>query len=418
MYKILKAVGIDKYSLGDWTELEAGSSPIFLLFLKYEKVLIKLSNTVSLESGWMNIYDLPAELRTSGMKMEDYLARAKPYTIKLYTETADSSATHANYVRSLFANDYGFKQKMVNRNLHPDSDLAPDQMLDLLISHDEIEDYKSIVDNALFTVNGLVHRATAIEQGIMIYEGARTQVKSNDNRVGILDFKGMGGLTVYPFQDDWLVVHEGKEIYKAAYFKVPFDLTGKSVALVMGGFLYFLNPVLDIVGNDVMKINFRFIDLIDQFYSNYEKIFYPEDFPLTRHPIFTDRFVTKEFHTEEYIRAALKLSQSFFVVVNTPKLIIKTIRLDNCQQPGQYRAYSKDYPDLPVKIGHGYLPEFNVVPHNGFYTLACPHYLQEHAVRYKSDISDYKLVRDQQHSSHPVSYAQASQLLILDGGSL
>lgn len=419
MYTLLSAKALDKLSLGNWVDIEAGNQPLFQLFLRYENVLLLLSNTESLEYGWATINDFPVTIRTSGVKLNDYLASAAKHTIRLYSDTPNKSNSgdgeEPNYVRSLFANDYGFKQKLINRNMHPDSDLAPDQMLDLLISHDEIEDYQTIVKNALFTVNGLLHRAEAIEQGVMIYEGGRTMVKVNDNRVGILDFKALGGVTTYPFKDEYLVVHEGKDISRTAYFKFPFDLDGKSVLLVMGGFLYFIDPVVDYVGHDTIKVNFRFIDLLSQYYGNRTMIYRPEDFPVTPNRFTEDLIDSRDIYTEEYIRATMHLSQTFFVVVNTPRLTVTRTLLDKCYDPGQYRTVGKNYPDVPVRIGHGYLPEFNVMERERFYVMSCPHYLTHNAMRHRNTTDEVTFTRDMDYGYQAVDHAEAAQLLITVG---
>jgi hypothetical protein len=414
MYTLLSAKALDKLSLGDWIDLDAGNQPLFTLFLRYSNVLLQLSNSSSLEQGWASINDFPVTLRTSGVKLNDYLATAADNTIKLYSETPvkANNSEEPNYVRSLFANDYGFKQKLINRNLHPDSELAPDQQLDLLISHEEIEDYQSIVDNALFTVNGLLHQAEAIDQGIMIYEGARTIVKADDNRVGILDFKALGGVKTYPFQDDWLVIHEGKDVSKTAYFEFPFSLDGKSVLLSMGGFLYFIDPVVDYVGGNKVKVNFRFIDLVSQYYANVDMIYRPDDFPLTKFTRVDDLVNTAEIYTEDYIRATMHLSQSFFIVVNTPRITVARTRLDKLFDAGNYRTVGKNYPDLPVRIGHGYLPEFNVLERERFYVLSCPHYLTKNAIRHTVPADDIRYTRNMDYGYHPTDHAEAAQLLI------
>lgn len=418
MYTLLSAKGLDKLSLGNWIDLDdAGNQPLFTLFLRYENVLLQLSNPSSLEQGWASINDFPVPLRTSGVKLNDYLAVAANNTIKLYSETPvkANNTEEPNYVRSLFANDYGFKQKLINRNMHPDSDLAPDQQLDLLISHEEIEDYQSIVGNALFTVNGLLHRAEAIEQGIMIYEGARTMIKANDNRVGILDFKALGGVTTYPFKDEYLIVHPDKDISKTAYFEFPFSLDGKSVLLSMGGFLYFIDPVVDFVGGNKIKVNFRFIDLISQYYANVDMIYRDDKFPITKFPLVDDLVKTSEFYTEAYIRATMHLSQSFFIVVNTPRITVARTLLDKCFDAGNYRTVGKNYPDLPIRIGHGYLPEFNVLERERFYVMSCPHYLTHNSMRHTVPSSDLRYTRNLDYGYHPTDHAEAAQLLITAG---
>lgn len=416
MYRLLSAKASDKLSLGDWVDLDAGNQPLFSLFLRYNNVLLEISNDSSLEQGWASINDFPISIRTSGVKLNDYLSQAADRTIKLYSETPlkANDSGKPNYVRSLFANDYGFTQKLINRNMHPDSDLAPDQQIDLMLKHSEIEDYESIVDNALFTVNGLVHRAEAIEEGIMVYEGGRSIVKVNDNRVGILDFKALGGITTYPFKDEYLIVHPDKDVSKTAYFDFPFSLEGKSVLLSMGGFLYFIDPVVDYVGGSKIKVNFRFIDLISQYFANVDKVFRPDDFPLTKSLMVEDRVEISEFYTEAYIRATMHLSQSFFIVVNTPRMTVARTRLDKCFDAGNYRTVGKNYPDLPVRIGHGFLPEFNVLERDKFYVVSCPHYLTKNSIRHTTAESDLRYTRDIQYGYHPTDHAEATQLLITE----
>lgn len=419
MYTLLSAKGLDKLSLGDWIDIDAGSQPLFQLFLRYENVLILVSNTESLEYGWATLNDLPVTLRTASVKLNDYLALAAKNTLKLYSDmpnkTDPKSGEKPNYVRSLFANDYGFTQKLINRNMHPDSDLAPDQMIDLLIRHPDIEDYASIVDNALFTVNGLLHRGEVIEEGIMIYEGGRTMVKVNDNRVGIMDFKALGGLTTYPFKEEYLIEHPDKDISKTAYFKFPFELDGKSVLLSMGGFLYFIDPVLDYVGGNTIKVNLRFIDLLSQYYANREFIYRPDDFPITVDMFTPDLVNSLDVYTREYIVATMSLSQSFFVVVNTPRMTVSRTLLDNCQAPGEYRTVGKFYPDLPVRIGHGFFPEFNVCERERFWFISCPHYLKHNATRHRNPNDEITFTRDADYGYRPTEYAEASQLLISVG---
>lgn len=419
MYTIVSAVGLPKGSIGNWVNITPANSPVFRLYQEYDSVLLELVNIDSQESGWFNIVNIPIGNRTLGIKLSEYLAMLGNNTLVLVPDTpAERDPRNINYVRSLFANDFGFKQRLINRNFHMESDLAPDQKIDLFLTHPEIPDYKKITDNALFTVNGLVHRASPMDTGIMVYEGGRTMTKVNDNRVGLLDFKGVGGLTVLPFTDDMLISHPGMNAGNTAYFKMPVQLDNISVLLVMGGFLYFIDPVIDYIAIDRIKINFRFIDLIQQYYANYEIIERPEDFPLTPSALTPDRFVRAEFYTEEYIRATLHLSQSFFVLVNSPKLVVNAVPLDNCKTPGQYRTADTVNPDIPVRIGHGFFPEFNRSERATNYTLGVPHYMLKHPMRYTTLLQEPDLIRDQQYGYDASEYAPASQLLITDGGAL
>ncbi|ELF5187172.1 hypothetical protein RBD99_002846 [Salmonella enterica] len=417
MYSLLSAKGLDKRGLGDWVDVDAGPKPLFELFLRYENLLIELSNANTFEYGWTSINDLPLPLRTSNVTLNQWLNTAPDYSIKLYSDTADQTTNGGDpdHVRALFLNDYGFQQKLINRNFHPDANLAPDQMIDLMLSHKDIDHYGDIVKNSIFKVNGLFHLAEALPEGIIVYEGGRTMVRCNDNRAGLLDFKPLGGCEAVPFTDDMLLNAEGRDISKAAYFRFPMSLQGKSVILVMSGMLYFIDPVLDFIGGDKIKVNFRFIDLLTQFYATRLPLYRDSTFPLELDTATGELVDSRELYTEKYIRWVMKMSQSFFVVVNTPRMSVRTTLLDNCQDPGVYRTAGHAYPDLPIRIGHGFFPEFNVHERESFYVVSAPNYLTKRAMRHKSAQSDYTFTLDQQYGYHPVDYADASQIKITAG---
>lgn len=419
MYSLLSTKGLDKRGLGDWVDVDAGPKPLFELFLRYENLLLELSNANTFEYGWTSINDFPLPLRTSNVTLNEWLSNAPDHSIKLFSDTADQggneSGKQADYVRSLFLNDYGFSQKLINRNFHPDAELAPDQMIDLMLSHKDIDYYGDIVENAVFKVNGLFHRAESLEEGIIVYEGGRTMVRGNDNRAGLLDFKALGGCSTVPFTDDMLLNHDGRDIAKAAYFKFPMSLQGKSVLLVMSGMLYFIDPVLDFIGGDKIKVNFRFIDLLSQYYATRGILERDSTFPLEDYGDNPTLVKREDAYSEEYIRWTMKMSQSFFIVVNTPRLTVRTTLLDNCQDPGVYRTAGHAYPDLPVRIGHGYFPDFNVQERETTYVLSIPNYLTKRNMRAKTASDELRYTMDQQYGYHPVDFADASQIKITAG---
>lgn len=420
MYSLLSAKGLDKKGLGNWIDVDAGPQPMFQLFLRYENLLIELSNPDNYETGWTSIYEFPQSVRTTNITLNDYLAQAANGSIKLVNESTGVSiydpSKPPEYVRSLFTNDYGFHQKLINRAFHPDAELAPDQQIDLLLSHKDIEYYDKIMEQSLITVNGLIHRAEATDEGILVYDGARSMIRGNDNRVGLLDFSCLKGIKQIPFKDDMLLIHPDKDVSRSAYFKLPESIVGKTIFLVLGGMIMFLDPVLDIVGADKVKVNYRFIDLISHYYATRGIIDYGDRLPLTKYNYISDDYVqTAEFYTEDYIRAIMSVSQSFFVIVDSPIMTVKRTVLDNCNEPGQYRTAGKFYPNKPVRIGHGYLPEFNVLEREHYYVLTSPHYLTHKATRHKSENTDYRYTQDVDYGYNPVRYSEAVQLTITAG---
>lgn len=413
MLQLLSASAVTAGTYGNWHTVDIGNTALNKIYQQYAAVILYVYDDANLVNGYLDLYTLPVVTRTSPMTLNAYLKMA----VGLKTAFSAEEVTRGTqYVSHYFASAFGYTLKGFNNKFHPDTELLPDQKVDLLLYHPEVTDYRRLQANSLFTVNGLVHRSDISADGIVLYQGGRTVTKSFDQRVGILDFSTLGTVTTVPITDDMIkAVNDEISLYDVVYFDLPTPLEGKTLFLVLGGVLHAVSSAYDIVGSQRVKVNLSRIKLIDLFYATYNSLDLDE-LPLTRDVNLPTQFVVNEFKTDAYVRALLQMSQSFFVVLDATGVSVNERKLDFTDREGIYRSFESSIPDLPVRVGNRFAA-YNVKEQDGFWTFSVPHSVLDNKMKDRAGEVDqlginYQLVRDQNESYHPHYHANAELVYI------
>lgn len=415
MLQLLSATAVAQNTYNGWTDVTLGGMPLHRIYSTYSSVILRVYDTINDQNGFIDLYQLPIVTRSTPQTLNNYLAIAAGLTITLAEEDLIKGK---KYVPFYYATAWDYRLKGFNNLFHPDTELLPDQKVDVLLYHPKVTDYRRLQNNALFTVNGLIHRSDISDVGVVLYQGGRTITRFNDNRVGVLDFSTIGEFEILPIEDNMIkAVSPEIGFNDVVYFDLPVSLEGKTIFIVLGGVLHALDNVLDVVGSNRVKINFKHHNLLDQFYNTY-KVLDLSSLPLTRDVNVEDQFVTAEFSQDEFIRAFLKLSQTFFVVIDATGISVQRKKLNYTDQPGIYRHFEEQQPDLPVQIGTGFISEYNIKEQDGFWVLSLPHGTTNNYVWKTTTAVDevgvnYSLIRDQRESYYPRAAASAYLLYIV-----
>ena len=414
MLRVISAQVIAAGTAGGWQSADLADEPMFKTFQRYTAALVRVYDTVADSNGYLDLYSLPVVVRSSPMTLTAYLTLAVGLTI--LTEVEERTDVTPQ-VRSYYANAYGYALKGFNNRFHPDTELLPDQKVDLLVYHKDISNYRKLQANALFAVNGLFHRSDYTEQGIVLFDGGRTVIKGNDNRITVLDFSALGGVTLQPITE--AMIRSTKDtigLEDSLYIDLPDTLEGKTLFIVVGGILYPLSSAFDMVSSNRVRLTLKHYDLVEWFMDNYTLMDLSE-LPMTVDENDLHKFVEGEFHTDAFIRAVLTMSQTFFVVVPTTGITVDKVRLNETDIPGLYRTPDGTAPDVPVQIGNGYVVAYNVNYQWGFNALAVPNHLMFNRV-WKTTTKDdnlgvnYQLLRDQNEPNRPLKKPAAHLLYI------
>jgi hypothetical protein len=120
-------------------------------------------------------------------------------------------------------------------------------------------------------------------------------------------------------------------------------------------------------GDNLFKVDFNNLNMLDRFYELLKYIDL-SSLPIS-FSINNETQISKEqLLTNENLIALLGLSQSFIVIVDTPKLDISRCYVKRIGIPGNYSTYVK--PELPLVCGLGRYVEYWSVEEDGVHNLS------------------------------------------------
>lgn len=410
MYQIVTAQAIPKGNYGDWQNVNLKGMRLNDIFQLYHLCMVQLFDTDKNITGWLDLYQLPIQLRTSPAEIERWLEITSP--LNLY-EDDPTGMKGDHYVRAMFANAFEMKTTGINFSFAESENLLPDQRVDIMLKKDGIDDYERIVRNALFTTNGLIFRADTLPTGGIALLGAgAAAAKYNDNRVGILDFSSIAEIKTYNITDE-MIRGGGKDLplSRGFFIDTPEDLIGKTVGIVVAGQMHLLNGTLSIVGDRRVKFNTQLLDFPDIFYTTYGTLDL-SSIPLSKDANSPDQFVTSQFTSDDSIKAFLKLSQSFLFIIQTNNITVENLKIKETELPGMYLTPGQELPDLPLQLGSGFLVEYNVEERDGFWAIGVPRHDYYNYIRHSTSVTDATVIRDQRYGYKRAWRSRAGFLLI------
>ncbi len=247
---------------------------------------------------------------------------------------------------------------------YPKSDMP-----DLVITRPKYKtDMRLLHDYCLVSVNGYFHRTESSATDAYVYDGATTMRDCRLNHLGILSFLDIGKITEIKIsKDDIYVQDTDARLKDKVNFSVNADLTGKSFFLVLGGYLVF--PETDVfyqTGDNLLSLNLSAIPYTDRLLESIRNL------DLSSLDIMTeiadkDILDMDKVWSDETIKQYLTLSQSFLVVVDTPRLEVNKIHIRQSKVPGMYISYKN--PCLPLIVGYGKAVEYWKVEEAGHWSV-------------------------------------------------
>ena len=218
--------------------------------------------------------------------------------------------------------------------------------------------------NCLVTVNGHFHRTDYDGVYGYIIDGMKSSFKSLQNQIGIWSFLDVGNIEQIPITSDMIFAQtESNSLKDRTYVVIdknsrgePLDLTNKSVLLILGGYLIIPDKKAFFQTNsNTFAIDFNRMPFIERLYESNENI----DLTSLNLPVSSDNptlLNVDEVYSDDVLTAYLKLSQSFFVVVDSPELFVNRIQLRTSNLPGMYTSPFE--PKYPLFINNGRVAEY------------------------------------------------------------
>lgn len=267
-------------------------------------------------------------------------------------------------------------------------------------------DYIDVQGHCLATVNGLVHRLDADDQGVYIKEGGTSFRKAKIASVGLISFKTVGKLhtaTIKP--EDVYHVDPTKHYSSSVFIKVPFDTTNKVMGIVIGGYLHLCPNDVRVIGDNAIRVNMKRLPILERYMTSKYLI---DQSSMERFHKISDQNPTdynlNGFNSNECMLELLTLSQSFVVGIEVDHLTMTRHTTGRTHLPGRF--YFDEAPIYPLMTELGLLPSYLSKEEAGIWVIRIDNNLKQNRFINTTDFSAQEKVDEKRVSSEAQSYSR------------
>jgi len=339
--------------------------------------------------------------------LNDWLGSIGNQTLPTTTAKPNLEPMLAKY-NEVFRAGYSVTPTDINR--HPDSNIPKADRRDLLLRKPGV-DYMSNAPYLLASVNGMIHRVIGSTYGFYIPNGWQSATIANHNRAGLISFRELGPLTTIKITPNMVYKTRPDQEYRNfAYVRLPESVEGKTVLLVLGGYLHALDGLYSLINERTLKIDFNNLLFPDRIYDSINRIDL-SSLELDGKPNNDKHYAIKDLYADEKLLAYLTLPQSFIVIVNSPNVYVQKHAVGLTRLPGRFvvRQPLKPFP-LFSALGRCY--DYLSFPKDERIVLACD---ENRKIRYNFATGTWKReasLDNTRYSSWPWDWAEGHLLEI------
>ncbi len=370
-YQLKAAIARTKALDALWETVDLSSMDINLIFRTYSKVYLTLTNTAFPDDVYLELGSVRDRIGVyTGYKSIPQwlqsLGNASLPTQPVLPQFRQRPARYSD------AWDAGYHIRPVDRTRHPDAEIPDGAKDDLLLTRGDV-DFLTWWRFCMVTVNGYFHRVGGSDHGMYVVDGGRTGRLGNNNHVGIYSFKDVGTLEYIPITQDMVhKVHPDQKYANSAHIRIPKSVEGKTVLLVLGGYLHVLDSTYRQIGPQLLRIDFNNYALPERIYQSLENGINLESLQLETSPNNPLQFSVEDLYSDRALLAYMCLPQSFLLVVNTDQFYVRKYELEKCELPGRWIT-PIPMQRLPMCGPLGKFIDYRAIPEWGKMVLAADH---------------------------------------------
>lgn len=363
MFTIVSAYGISKAPASQWGEQNITTMPAAEVYTTFRELYLTLKPNGLDNNITVNFEELRSE----------YGAQTETLQTLLNTRTeALTAVTKPNYKaeRCIFidARKAGYTINKALPGGAIDSAVSQADKVELQISRPNT-DMALFARRCMVSVNGFFHKTQASAKMAFVNNGAASLSSVMKNYVGILSFEKIGDITYQQLtQTD---VHPALELSPLKNgIHIDYaggSLVGKSVLLVIGGYLHFPGEgVFNQIGEKTFSVHPAAIPLVRRYAEskNILDLAAMQEAPESAH----DRAIDVDrLYSDDSLMYYMTHPNTFFVVVDTPNLSYVRSELHSLKIPGRMFAYKA--PTELLIVGSGKCAEYWSVKEDGIWAV-------------------------------------------------
>ncbi len=406
MYQLVDALVRENGKNGRWKKATLSNVKVNDIYSLYRHCYLILTNNFIQGELSLNMEDVRVEYGDSQLTISEWLGSLGTTALPTLSGIPKIEAKTVKYSDAWLA---GYDVQLADNFAHPDSNLPNSEKEDVILSKEGV-DYSLFYQHCLVSVNGLIHLTNQSVHGIYVVDGGITGRRVGDNRVGILSFLDVAPISFIRVTDSMIYKQNPmQKLHESAYIDLGVSMEGKTLLMVLGGFLHVMDDAYKVIGDKCVKIDFNNLNLVQRYFDTCKQLDL-SSLGLTTTSRNDEQIATSELYSDEAIKAYLKLSQTFFVVVNTNELYVERHAVGVAQLAGRY--YTGKKPNLPLIANLGRMTEYWPMEDRGRNVLGCKDYLSQNyhfeTTKFKDDFS----IAPHRVSAKPFEYANAHLLEI------
>lgn len=348
---------------GRWAEANLSAAKITTLATNYGDVYLYCTypgaqGVITKALRLSKIVDQLVNVEPS-VTVQGWLTAQGNKTLPFEAKLPDEKVRLVKYAQAWHA---GYNVQPQGRNLSAGSQVSKFAKEDLIVTHPNTSHMTAKLDtHCLWTVNGYFHLTDWGTDGLRIIDGNKTLRKSNDNQIGCYSFETIGAITKVPVTAS-MVKSQGPnaKLADAAYLTIPsnINLTNKTVLLVVGGYLQVDGKSYTRVGERTWRVSFGTMMWLDRYLESVRQMDL-SSLGLTTDPANPSLLVLSEMDKDSTVKAYLNLSQTFFVIVNSPTFFQEYEPIESLKLPGRFVNPKDD--QLPLVGAYGRMLDYHII---------------------------------------------------------
>lgn len=357
---------------GRWNETDLANESIGTLSANYGDIYLYIEypgmgKPIIKALHWSNVEDTLNGVNPT-LTVQQWLTSIGNRTLPFDAELPNEKIKLVKYAQAWHS---GYNIQACSNNGHIEQGRSTHYKEDLILTH-PIHKPETIRDNCLISVNGYFHLTDWTDSGVRIIDGNKTVLRTNDNQIGLYSFEQIGKLKFLPITDDMIKSSSNTTpLWDATYLKLPsdIDISNKVVLLVTGGYLNVLSDVYEHVNDNTWRLSFgrmmflnRYIQSVKDMDLSSLGLEVSENSPTL--------FNAQQLKDDAVIRAYLTLSQSFFVIVDTPSLFQSYEPVQYLNEPGRFIDGKQE--QLPLVGAYGKMLDYHIIKEPGLANMVIP----------------------------------------------
>lgn len=366
MYTYEKSLVISKDLGSKWEDVNISNFKLIDIFLIYRKIYVELNNLYLEKPVTVDLDTIKKDYVNSELTLNEFLIHIGNRSL---ITSIVNPVIKTNYAVFTDAFRAGYKIEPQNIYLSSSASIPLSDKTSLRIHRpNPATDMKVFFDHCLVSINGFFHRTDSDEEYAYALNANESLFKSKQNQIGFLSFLKIGKIEQVPITVDMISKQDSNGSMKnKTFIKLNRDITNKTVMLVLGGYLVFVdNKSLLQINDDTFAINFGEIPMLERYfeslaYLNLSHLGLPES---------SDNkslINVAEFFSDKVLTKYLTLSQTFFVVLDSPSIFTNKIYLRPSNLPGMFTAYKE--PNYPFFVNNGRIAEYWKTFEDGHWTV-------------------------------------------------